>query len=78
MTVEIKSNENSVYLAKVDSEGIVSVTAKKIANGLIEITYIGKGVIRVVKSGSLLAVRMISGLTGIEYAKVNEALQGVA
>ncbi|MES9681849.1 hypothetical protein ABWK22_02790 [Gottfriedia acidiceleris] len=76
--LEINTNENSVYLAKEDSKGLVAVVARKIENDIIEITYFCNGITKVLKSASLLASRMISSLTGIDYTEVNKALRGVA
>jgi hypothetical protein len=76
--LEISTNENSVYLAKEEAKGFVAVVARKIENGIIEITYFCDGVTKVLKSASLLASRMIAGLMGVDYAEVNQALRGVA
>lgn len=78
MTLEISAHENSVYLAKEESKGLVAVVARKIDEGLVEITYFCNGVTKVLKSASILASRLISGLMGVDYKKVNEALRGVA
>lgn len=75
---EISRTNNSIYLAKEDSKGLVTVVVTKLTEGLVEITYFGYGVTKIIKSGVLLAGRMIAGLTGIDYADVNKALRGVA
>lgn len=76
--LEISTSPHSIYLAKEQSTGLVTVVAQKIEDGLIEITYFCNGVTRILKSASLLAGRMIASLMGVEYEKVNKALRGVA
>ncbi|HDR4737028.1 TPA: hypothetical protein QCR36_004082 [Bacillus cereus] len=76
--LEITTNENSIYLAKEETKGLVAVVARKIEEGIIEITYFCNGVTKVLKSASLLASRMIAGLMEADYAEVDKAVRGVA
>ncbi|BCT30304.1 MULTISPECIES: hypothetical protein [Bacillus subtilis group] len=79
--LDISANEHSVYLAKEEDKGLVTVAARKIDNDpneLYEITYFSEGVTRVIKSARLLLVRIISSLMGVDYDRLNIALRGVA
>lgn len=76
--LEISTNENSVYLAKEEAKGLVTVVAQKVENGLIEITYFCNGLTKVVKSVSLLASCVIASLMEVDYIEVKKALRGVA
>ena len=76
--LDVSRTNNFMYRAKVASEGLVTVVAEKLEDGLIQITYFGNGFSRVLKTASILACRMIASLMGADYQEVNKALNGVA
>lgn len=78
MTVDISTTENSIYLAKEEGTGLITIAAQKIKPDLFEITYFCNGVVRIIKSASLLLARTIASLAGVDYLKVSIAVEDVA
>lgn len=72
------SNENSIYLAKENGKGLVTVIARKTAFGDYLIEVAGPGFCEVLRSAKLLASRMIASFIGADVNEVEKALQGVA
>lgn len=75
--LEINTHNNLIYLAKFEAEGLVTLVAQKLEDGIIEITYFAEGVTRIFKSASLLASRVIASMLAVDYFTVNRAMEGV-
>lgn len=74
----IITNQNSIYLAKENSKGLVTVVARKTAFGDFLIEVAGPGFCEVLRSARILASRMIASFIGADVNEVEKALQGVA
>lgn len=72
------TNENSIYLAKDNGKGLVTVVARKTAFGDFLIEVAGPGFYDVLRSARLLASRMIASFIGADSNEIEKALQGVA
>lgn len=74
----IITNENSIYLAKENGKGLVTVMARKTTFGDYLIEVAGPGFYEVLRSAKILASRMIASFIGVDATEVEKALQGVA
>ena len=72
------SNQHSIYLAKENAKGLVTVMARKTTFGDYIIEVAGPGFCEVLRSAKLLASRIIASFIGADVAEVEKALQGVA
>lgn len=76
--LHISQTKKFICLAKVEQQATISIYVRKLKNGLINILYVGGGIVHEMQSASLLAPRMVSSLLGVDYQEVEKALAGVA